>query len=115
MQWNYRIQAFKKIAACAGVHGARVQTDATFNIFVNDQGSRNTNKAGDLTVLHNPWFSLQSFSLSVFSLQSSVFSLQSSLVQYSTVQVEHKNDDYKKRVKELKGQYTQKSLDLIAK
>ena len=51
VQWNYRIQAVKKIAACAGVHGARVQTEATFNIFVNDQGSRNTNKAGDLKVL----------------------------------------------------------------
>ena len=50
-QWNYRIQAARKIAACSGIHGARIMTDATYNIFINDQGAKNTNKATDLKVI----------------------------------------------------------------
>ena len=50
VQWNYRIQALRKVAACSGVHGARVKIDSTYNIFINNQGAANTNKAGDLEV-----------------------------------------------------------------
>ena len=49
-QFNYRIQAARKIAACSGVFGTRVKIDATYNVFVNDQGCANTNKACDLKV-----------------------------------------------------------------
>ena len=50
VQWNYRVQAARKIAACAGIHGARIKTDATYNIFINDQGAKNTNKPTDQKV-----------------------------------------------------------------
>ena len=50
-QYKYRILSHEKIALCAGVHGARLAQDATSNIFVNDKGEANTNKAGDLKVM----------------------------------------------------------------
>ena len=49
-QWKYRIEASEKIAAVEGVFGGAFAKDSTFNNVVNDKGSRNTNKPGDLKV-----------------------------------------------------------------
>ena len=49
-QWKYRIEAAEKIAAVEGVFGGAFAKDSTFNNVVNDKGSRNTNKPGDLKV-----------------------------------------------------------------
>ena len=38
-QPKYRICAHRKIAACAGVFGAKVRTDTLHNCYVNDQGN----------------------------------------------------------------------------
>ena len=42
----------ERVAACSGVFGAKVQTDALHNCFVNDQGLEDTNVEGDLKVEH---------------------------------------------------------------
>ena len=52
VQPKYRICCHRKIAACSGVFGAKVQTDALHNCFVNDQGLEDTNVEGDLKVEH---------------------------------------------------------------
>jgi len=49
---KYRICCHRKIAACAGVFGAKVQTDALNNAFINDQGLEDSNLEGDLKVEH---------------------------------------------------------------
>ena len=51
-QPKYRICCHRKIAACAGVFGKKVQTDALHNCFINDQGLKDTNVEGDLKVEH---------------------------------------------------------------
>ena len=49
---KYRICAHRKIAACSGVFGAKIQVDALHNCFINDQGLKHTNVDGDLKVEH---------------------------------------------------------------
>ena len=51
-QPKYRICSHRKIAACAGVFGAKIQVDSLHNCFVNDQGLEHTNVEGDLKVEH---------------------------------------------------------------
>jgi len=49
---KYRICCHRKIAACAGVFGAKIQTDALHNCYINDRGFEDSNVEGDLKVEH---------------------------------------------------------------
>ena len=57
-QPKYRICAHRKIAACAGVFGAKLQTDILHNCFINDRGMEDSNVEGDLKVITFvvPWY-----------------------------------------------------------
>ena len=75
---KYRICAHRKIAATAGVFGAKVQTDVLHNCFINDKGREDSNVEGDL-------------------------------------KVEHVNRDFKAGLMQLCGNYTEESLQRVAK
>ena len=75
---KYRICAHRKVAAAAGVFGAKVQTDVIHNCFVNDKGREDSNVEGDL-------------------------------------KVEHVNRDFKAGLMHLCGNYTEESLQRVAK
>ena len=95
LQWKYRIECTELLAAAQGLFGLRIAKDVRHNRLMNDVGSRNTNKAMDLKVCYI----------------SGLESLKKSLL----MQVEHENKVWKERAKGLKGNYTDHSLQLIAR